>query len=181
MVSMIVTTLFLALCVLGLLTAVGLVLLGKRRVRTVYASQLTEEPTIRHLIALGLLGSVGQLNLVARISAKTADYTILPYTVDSSGTIFTNRGAGGAVIFTLPAPVPLLAGYRYIFKVHANQNVTVATATADTLIALNDVAADSVAASTTNEKIGAQLEAICDGTSWFVSGIAVGHTYTIAT
>jgi hypothetical protein len=115
-----------------------------------------------------------------RVVAKTADYTVNP-SVDSPGTTFTNRGATGEVIFTLPAPNAGLKGHWYRFKAHADQNVKVKTTTVDTLIALNDAAADSVALQTGGQLIGGEMEAFCDGTSWFVSGVAVGHTYTVAT
>lgn len=118
--------------------------------------------------------------LERRVVAKTADYTINPDR-DRCGTTFTNRGASGAVVFTLPAPSSRLTGWWYRFKSHADQDVTVAAGTADTLVVLNDATADSLAASTTSEQIGAEIEAFCDGTSWFASGVAVGHTYTVAT
>lgn len=120
------------------------------------------------------------VRLTRRVVAKTADYTIKP-PMDAPGTTFTNRGASGAVIFTLPAPGENVKGYWYRFVSHAAQDVTVKTATADTLVTKNDAAADSVAASTTNEEIGAVIEAFCDGTSWFVYGLSVGHTFTVAT
>lgn len=115
-----------------------------------------------------------------RVIAKTADYTINP-TLDRPGTTFTNRGAAGAVNFTLPAPGAGVKGWWYRFKGHADQTITVTTLTADTLVTFNDQTADSLAASTGGQKIGAEMEAFCDGTSWFVSGVAVGHTYTVAT
>lgn len=115
-----------------------------------------------------------------RVVAKTADYTINAV-VDKSGQVFTNEGAAGAVIFTLPQPNLALRGCFYEFLSIADQDVTVKTATADTLRTKNDAAADSLAASTTNEKIGALMRAICDGSKWNVSGLAVGHTYTVAT
>jgi len=120
------------------------------------------------------------VRLERRVVAKTADYTINP-TLDRPGTTFTNRGATGAVIFTLPAPNLALTGWWYRFRGHADQDITVKTATVDTLVTKNDAAADSVAASTSGEKIGSEMEAFCDGTSWFVSGVAVGITYTVAT
>ena len=118
--------------------------------------------------------------LERRVVAKTADYTINP-TLDRPGTTFTNRGAAGTVIFTLPAPSLALTGWWYRFKGHAGQAITVATATADTLVTKNDAAADSLSSSTAGELIGAEMEAFCDGTSWFAAGIAVGITYTVAT
>lgn len=120
-----------------------------------------------------------------RVVAKTADYTINP-ALDSPGTVFTNGGASGAVIFTLPAPGQGTRGWWYRFVVLADQNVTVKTATADTLLTKNDAAADSVAVSTSGEKIGAVMEAQCVETAagtfrWAVAGLSVGHTFTIAT
>lgn len=142
-------------------------------------SMLTSDDTVKYLIAIGLLDSAGGFKYAA-VRAKTADYTIVTGT-DPSFTLFTNRGASGAVIFTLPAPAASIAGTIYDFLGIADQNLSVKTATADTLIALNDVAADSVAASTSSQKIGASLRAVCDGTSWIVFGNAVGVTATVAT
>src|SRR5262245_35231643 len=98
--------------------------------------------------------------LERRVVGKSADYTIKT-NADAPGTTFTNKGAGGAVTFTLPAPVRALLGWYYRFKVVVDQTVTVQTATADTLLALNDLAADSVAASTGGQKLGALMEAEC--------------------
>lgn len=145
---------------------------------------------VRQLIAWGILdGSGGYLQ---RIVPKTADYTILsPLTAgggDRSGTIFTNRAAGGTVIFTLPAPAAALAGVFYDFLGIADFTITVKTATADTLIAANDIAADSLSAQTAGQLIGACIRAVCDGTSWVAMGLTPGKgadttttTYTVAT
>jgi hypothetical protein len=114
------------------------------------------------------------------VKAKTADYTVVTGT-DASGTVFTNRGASGAVIFTLPAPSQAIAGVFYDFLGVADQDVTVKTATVDTLLTKNDAAADSVAMSTSGEKIGGAMRFVCDGTAWIGFGIAVGHTFTVAT
>lgn len=133
---------------------------------------------IKYLVGQGLLNAAG--GVLATIKAKTAAYTVDP-DVDPSGTVFTNRGAGGSVTFTLPDVVPSMAGLHYRFVGIANQNIVVATDTADTLVTLNDAAADSVAISTTAQKIGGVMDAYCDGTAWVVVGSAVGHTYTVVT
>lgn len=114
------------------------------------------------------------------VVAKTASYTIKP-PMDRDGTLFTNRGATGAIVFTLPEARLSLKGYRYRFLTVADQDVTIATATADTALVKNDAAADSLAASTGGEKIGAVMEALCDGTQWAIIGASVGHTFTVAT
>lgn len=146
------------------------------------ARQILTDNDVSSLVDLGLMNVGGGFKLGGETGAiaKTADYTIVAAT-DPSGAIFTNRGATAAVIFTLPAPTKALAGVFFLFAVHADQNVTVKTATADTLVTLNDAAVDSLAVSTTSQKIGALMLTLCDGTSWYAMGVAVGHTYTIAT
>lgn len=98
------------------------------------------------------------------VVAKTADYTV---TSADNNRIFTNRGAAGAVNFTLPT---IAKGLRYRFFVEADQTVTVTSATADTLVVFNDAAADSIAASTAGEKIGWACEVIANdnATKWLV-------------
>jgi hypothetical protein len=98
------------------------------------------------------------------VVAKTADYTVLEA---DNGTIFTNQGAAGAVNFTLPT---IAKGLRYRFFVEANQNLTITSVVADTLVVFNDAAADSIAYSTASEKIGGGLEVIAnaDATKWLV-------------
>lgn len=121
------------------------------------------------------------VRFVQRIIPKTADYTINPAIPDSPGTVFTNRGATGAVVFTLPEAGAALKGWWYDFLSIADQTITVKTATADTLVVLNDAAADSLAMSTGNQKIGSWMRAICDGTAWIACGVSVGTTFTVAT
>lgn len=89
----------------------------------------------------------------------------------------TNRGAAGAVVLTLPdaATVGDWVAYRGV----ADQNVTIKTATADTLIALNDAAADSLAFSTANSKIGTAADFVYDGSAWHA--VPIYGTATIAT
>jgi hypothetical protein len=123
--------------------------------------------------------------LKRRIVGKSASYTV-NVIADKPGTVFTNKGATGAITFTLPTPTRAILGWWYRFKGVVNQNIVVAAPTVDTALALNDLAADSLALSTTNEKLGAEIEAQCvetaDGTfQWALSGVAVGHTYTVAT
>jgi hypothetical protein len=112
------------------------------------------------------------------VVAKTANYTV---TTDDTDILFTNRGASGAVNFTLPANAR--KGLRYGFFVVADQNVTVTAGTADTMVVFNDAAADSIAFSTSSEKIGGMIEIIGDGTGWLtlVHLGAETQTPTIAT
>lgn len=99
------------------------------------------------------------------ISAKTADYQIMP---EDIGKLFTNRGAAGAVIFTLPVVANIATGWwcRFFTAVLA-QNVTIASAdSADNITTFNDLTADSVALSTASERAGFGAEYVWDGTGW---------------
>lgn len=98
------------------------------------------------------------------VVAKTADYTV---TEADNGTLFTNRGASGAVIFTLP--VTPKKGLRYGFHVVADNSVTVAGGTADNVVGFNNLTADSVGFATSSEKIGGRFDVEGDGTGWLVS------------
>jgi hypothetical protein len=146
---------------------------------------LTKDDIVKYLIAQGILCAAGgpRKNVVV----KTGDYTIDTADIPS-GTIFTNRGAAGAVNFTLPAPTRALEGVYYDFIGVADQTITVTAATADTLIAHNDTAADSLAMSTAGDKIANGIRAVCDGTSWIAYGITPGpggdtttNVFTVAT
>lgn len=143
----------------------------------------SDNDAVRLLSAFGIVDAAGGVKL--RIKAKTADYTILsPATSsagDPSGTIFTNRGAAGAVTFTLPAPVAALAGVFYEFLGIADQNFAIAGAAVDTLLVVNDAAADTLTVSTASHKIGAHMRVVCDGTIWAAYGDSVGDTFTVAT
>lgn len=123
--------------------------------------------------------------LQRRVVPKAASYTIVA-PADSPGTIFTNKGAVGAITFTLPAASRALLGWHYRFRAVVDQSITVQPPVADTLLALNDLAADSIALSTAGQKLSGEIEVECvetvDGTfQWAAAGISVGHTYTVAT
>lgn len=124
------------------------------------------------------------LNLKQRVVDKSANYTVTRLN-DRPETIFTNRGATGAVTFTLPPPSFAYLGDAYNFRSVVDQNIVVAGATAGDVVTKHNAAASSVAASTNNEKIGAAIRAECIKTGdstykWLVFGVAVGHTYTVA-
>jgi hypothetical protein len=99
-----------------------------------------------------------------RFSAKVAAYTV---TAKETGTHFTTVGATTAIVFTLPA----IADGPWVFKFlnAADVDMTVTAGTADTMIGFNDVDLDSLAASTSSEKIGGIINVYCDGTKLFVS------------
>ena len=97
------------------------------------------------------------------LQAVTADRTLVNY---ESGSWFTNRGASGAVVFTLPASPKLGVWFR--FSTVAGQTLTITAGTADTMIVFNDATADSVSFGTSSAKIGAGADVVFDGTGWIV-------------
>lgn len=118
--------------------------------------------------------------LLLRPVAKTADYAV-EFQSMRGGALFTNRGAVGAVTFTLPTLTnqPDAMGIWAEFVGVADQTFTVAAA-AGKAVCVNNAAATSLACSTGNQKIGARIRAVWDGTSWILSGCSVGITYTVA-
>lgn len=124
-------------------------------------------------------------NFKRRVVPKTADYTISAGR-DQAGTTFTNRGATGTVIFTLPTPGRGYLGTNYRFRCVVDFTLRVSGTTNGDLLTKNDNAANSVSLQTAGELLGGMIEAECietaDGTfKWNVTGASVGHTFTIAT
>lgn len=117
----------------------------------------------------------GKVRPLCKIVVKTASYTLTP---DDFGTVFTTRGASGAVTFTLPTVASEYKGSWALFANVADQNMFVA-GTDEELVIFNDLTADSIGFATSSEKIAGALLAICDGTSWIVLPIAT-ETQTIS-
>jgi hypothetical protein len=127
--------------------------------RVTYSDQSIQIPRV-DLMMNNVVGAMGK-HRIGPIVAKTADYTV---TQDDSGTVFTTYGASGAVTFTLPAKA---AGLVYTFVNAVNQNMQVTADAANTMVAFNDTTTcDGVIFSTLNEKTGAAVKVICDGTDW---------------
>lgn len=118
------------------------------------------------------------------IIPKTASFTLDP-TTTRCGTMFTNRGAVGAVTVTLPnlntTPRSNWDGYWVEVEGIADQTFTVAAA-AGKAVCFNNAAATSLACSTGGQKIGAKIKAIWDAgaAKWLLRGETVGVTYTVA-
>lgn len=118
------------------------------------------------------------------IRARTTDLTV---TEAMNNTLFTTRGAVGTVIFTLP--VTPKKGLRYGFYNAAGQTMTITSGTADTLVAINDLTADTLSFSTASLLIGGFIEVIGDGTGWLTivhaaqtsDGTTSGQLVTVAT
>ena len=109
---------------------------------------------------------------------KTASFT--PTAADS-GKVFLIVGATANVAVTLPAIATGPFHFRIINL--SDVTLTVASVVADTLYTFNDIAADSVAFSTSAELIGGEVEVICNGT--IIAALArvasIYQTVTIAT
>ena len=116
----------------------------------------------------------GRVRPMLKVVAKTASCTI---TSADFGTVFTTRGATGAVTFTLPSAASKNKGEWMLFLNVADQNMIIAGSTSG-IVAFNDLTADSVAYQTASEKIGGAFLAISDGTSWIVVPMAM-ETQTI--
>jgi hypothetical protein len=103
------------------------------------------------------------LQAAREIKAKTADYTVVAGDFDS---IFTTRGAGAKVTFTLPSAANSKGGIVEFYNI-ANYHMAVAGASGE-LVVFNNAAATSITFDQAGELIGAGFRAICDGTSWIV-------------
>lgn len=101
---------------------------------------------------------------VKEVVALAASTTL---TNEDLGKLFTNRGASGAVTITLPTPSSDNAGGHVQVRVVADQNVTVNCSTNGKIVLINDAAGNSVAWSTSSEKIGGGGLFESDGTNWF--------------
>ena len=111
-----------------------------------------------------------------RFESQTASYTVV---AGDNMTMFDNTGASGAVTFTLPT---LANGYFFGFRVVADQNVIVASAAGNDMIAIDDASASSVAFQTTNEKIGGVFWVYSNpgATKWIVENHSAGaNTVTV--
>lgn len=93
----------------------------------------------------------------------TADITLTSADV---GKTVCNVGAAGTVVITLPAPAACRAGDDILVLSCADQTLTVASGTADKMITLNDIAADSVSLQTSSEKAGGGFWFTCVGALW---------------
>lgn len=126
---------------------------------------LTSPPNIHdgHAVAVDSDGIVRNFLFSPRFITKTASYTVQ---ARETGTVFVTTGATAAVVFTLPA---ISASYPFVFTFinGADVDMTVATGTVDTLVAYNDLAADSIAFSTSSEKIGGVVDIWSNGVSVF--------------
>lgn len=97
------------------------------------------------------------------IEAKTASYKLVH---GDEGKIFTNKGAGGAVVFTLPDTTNLPQGWSARFYSMVAQDFTVAAAVAGTIVGYNDLTCDAYVFSTSGDEIGNGVTFVWDGEYW---------------
>lgn len=129
-------------------------------------------------VSAGVVSAEG-INLIGIVrSTNTSTSTSLTITSAQYGSTLFWSPAGTATA-TLPAN-GAASGAWFDLILLTNQTVTISAATADTLITLNDTAADSVAFSTASVKIGAMVRFISNGSFWVAVNLS-NHTMTIAT
>jgi hypothetical protein len=119
-------------------------------------------------------GSTGQGAFFAKsvITAKTADYTV---TAAETGTIFTNTGSSGTVVFTLPASPA--NGLTYEFHITAANSVDIKTGTA-VLIYANAVATTATTGKLTKNTVGTTIRLTYNGVAWM--GPGQSGTWTVS-
>ena len=113
----------------------------------------------------------------SRVVAKAADYTV---TLADDGKFFTTTGASGAIIFTLPTPAAANKGVTVEFYNTVDQDMTISCT--GKLVWKHDLAANTLAFSTSSEKIGGNFKATSDGSLWLVqTSVEEAQTVTVAT
>ena len=115
----------------------------------------------------------GALLLPAAEVAKTANYQLL---ASDNNTLFTNAGAAGAVVFTLPA-LANSQGLAFEFLVVAAQNVTI-TCPDGADIVWDGALKTNLAFSTASHQIGGHLVMLenAAGTAWYVRNVSPSTT-----
>lgn len=114
------------------------------------------------------------------VEARTTDLTIAnPATGGSAAylrSVFTNEGAAGQVIWTLPTAAAAPVGYDFTFIVQAAQNVRIVAAAGDTIRIAGSVSA--AAGRIDNATIGGTVRLVSiNATEWIA--VAVNGTWTV--
>ncbi len=107
-------------------------------------------------------------DLFRTVLVKTASYQVQTSDI---GKILTNRGAAGAVTFTLPAVTSptLPTGWWCEFFCIVDEDLVIASAGSnDNIVTINDATADSFSLGTTAEQIGNGARVVWDGTGWLL-------------
>ena len=123
--------------------------------------------TTLNATTLNLTGSVVPVTNASVDQKIVTQNTNTTFNSTHWGALVLNKAASDRN-YTLPAPAAALSGKWFEFASDFGQNTTFTAATANTILALNTLAANSVALSTANEIIGAGLKMVCDGSKWIV-------------
>ena len=97
------------------------------------------------------------------VEAKTADYTV---TAKDMGKIFTTRGAGASVTFTLPSSTVVKGGQKVTFFNVADFPMRVQAAATGQMNVWNTSTTSQCALITAGTLIGGGFVCITDGTQW---------------
>jgi hypothetical protein len=127
----------------------------------------SEDGGVRENNALGnLTRNYPQVVLSKAAVAKTSDYTIVKADAD---TIFTNTGASGTVVFTLPS-VKVSHGVVFRFHAFAAQIIRALPVTGEAI----NLNGSAVVTKYLNlaAVIGNYMDLYCDGTQWLVTGFS---------
>lgn len=119
-------------------------------------------------------GRVADTQNIGKVQVKTTNYTIKPY--ESEGFIFSNRGAAGPVVWTLPAPA---AGERIIIlKEVPAQQIQLNSPGGGVLVrgGVTPFTGTQIVSSGTTEF--SQLQLLGSGAHWYVVGQSA--TWTIS-
>ena len=142
--------------------------MGTKRVGLARTQALIEG--LKRELAMGGTAMTGVERIV---EAKTASFTIA---AADSGKVFTNRGDGDAMTITLPDPDgSTYKGVEFFTVNYVAQQINLTTATADTLVSVGDVTADTLRSAAT----GQWMRCFCDGTSWYAEPTTDGGTYVL--
>lgn len=86
------------------------------------------------------------------------------FVAEDTGTYFI---ADAAITFTLPTAAAAFKGCWGTLINGADTTLTLAATTNGDLVYFNDLAANTLALSTSSEKIGGVWKFVCDGTKWY--------------
>lgn len=132
--------------------------------------------TLTHSTGALAFNSVPVTIPVKATTASTSN--TVTFTSSHYGNMFLWSPSGTATA-TLPANGATAGSWIWVF-ILTNQTTTISAATADTLITVNDTAADSVAFSTASAKIGSSVFFVSNGSFWIALNMGT-TTMTIAT
>jgi len=112
------------------------------------------------------------------INDATANTAAVQVYASDSGIFFVNKFAS-ATTYTLPAVAEGAGKWFWFFNVGAAGMIIASYGSLDDIIAVNDIAADTVTYATANLMIGSACLVIGDGTNWYAMNIGA-TTVTVA-